>query len=177
MCRFTGGGFVQTAITLQITNATLPHLSAALRTAALLLVSRAVRRKIARTTSGPQTSAKFAPALEWLAEQQRFPVEDRLAQALLTVVLSILYSPIIPASPLIGAAGMLLHVLADWFMARQAPRGEEAHAGNALRSIVTLLDLVPLVQVRPFQRVCDGCLFDRAGCLRDCVFTAPTRAI
>ena len=136
MCRYTRGGFIETAFYIQLGNAILPHLAFVFSFWQILKI-----HSFSRAARSPAYLAR------WL-DPTPFNVAERLAQGMLTVGLAVLYAPILPVSPVIGLIGLLIQYAADQYIALRHSLKPRAFQVLALDNPRLILRLLPLTQAR-----------------------------
>lgn len=134
MCRYSRGGVVEAAFYIQIINAILPDAFS------LLDLGRIVRFNIFSRFAQSQSF------LNWCLAPPAFNLPERFANASRTIYLAILYAPILPVSPIIGAAGIAFSYSADLWLALQLSQTPRAFDSDALELVGSLLGLLPLAQ-------------------------------
>jgi hypothetical protein len=133
--RYTSGGVVQAAFYIQLFNAVLP---------ALFSLFDVFRMVVYHVFSSFARSQSF---LNWCLSPPVFDLPERFANAGRTISLAILYAPILPVSPIIGAAGILTSYLTDQWLALQVCQNPRAFESNALELASSMLGLLPIAQL------------------------------
>jgi hypothetical protein len=136
-CRYTKGGFAETAFYLQVGNAVLNPIAA---------IFNPLRIIEYHSFSRAAATLKY---IDRFLDPLPFDMAYRLAQSVLTVGLSILYAPILPVSPLIGLFAIILQYFTDQYIALRHSIAPLAFDVEALAPLNLILRGLLLIQVCP----------------------------
>ena len=128
---------METAFFIQIANAILPAVIFLMQISGTVMVQFFSRAACSRYY------------VEGWLMPMHFMMAQRLAQAMLTLGLAILYAPILPISPLIGLVAMVIHYAADQFVVLRRSRQPPPFGADveALAGANVIMRLLPLFQV------------------------------